>query len=211
MPGYILIADRNNNRILIVSPGKKVVWSKTGLRGPDDAFFTPGFHSVITNEEFNDTLTEVSLRTGNTIWTYGHAQVAGSSPGYLNTPDDAYRLSDGTTTVADIRNCRIVQLRHDKSVKRILGGSCSHNPPYGFASPNGDTPLPGRWPARDGDRGLDRPPRPQRPPGVVRTLAGLVPVRRTAPPERANPRLVLHGARQDRRDDDIGNRHVVVW
>ena len=142
VPGYILIADRNNNRILIVSPGKKVVWSKTGLRGPDDAFFTPGFHSVITNEEFNDTLTEVSLRTGNTIWTYGHAQVAGSSPGYLNTPDDAYRLSDGTTTVADIRNCRIVQLRHDKSVKRILGGSCSHNPPYGFASPNGDTPLP---------------------------------------------------------------------
>ncbi len=142
VPGYILIADRNNNRILIVSPDKKVVWSKTGLRGPDDAFFTPGFHSVITNEEFNDTLTEVSLRTGNTIWTYGHAQVAGSSPGYLNTPDDAYRLSDGTTTVADIRNCRIVQLRHDKSVKRILGGSCSHNPPYGFASPNGDTPLP---------------------------------------------------------------------
>ena len=142
VPGYILIADRNNNRILIVSPGKKVVWSRTGLRGPDDAFFTPGYRSVITNEEFNDTLTEVALRTGEVIWTYGHAQVAGSSAGYLNTPDDAYRLPAGSTTVADIRNCRIVQLTRDRKVKRVLGGSCTHNPPYGFASPNGDTPLP---------------------------------------------------------------------
>ena len=142
VPGYILIADRNNNRILIVSPAKQVVWSYTALRGPDDAFFTPGYRSVITNEEFNETLTEVGLRSRTAIWRYGHAQVPGSSPGYLNTPDDAYRLADGTTTVADIRNCRIVLLTHSHKVKRILGGSCSHNPPHGFASPNGDTPLP---------------------------------------------------------------------
>src|SRR5439155_25979555 len=25
---------------------------------------------------------------------------------------------------------------------RILGGSCTHDPPRGFSSPNGDTPLP---------------------------------------------------------------------
>ena len=25
---------------------------------------------------------------------------------------------------------------------RVLGGSCTHDPPRGFASPNGDTPLP---------------------------------------------------------------------
>ena len=142
VPGYVLIADRNNNRILIVSPAKQIVWSYTALRGPDDAFFTPGYRSVITNEEFNETLTEVSLRSKKAIWRYGHAQVPGSSAGYLNTPDDAYRLADGTTTIADIRNCRIVLLAHNRTVKRILGGSCTHNPPYGFASPNGDTPLP---------------------------------------------------------------------
>ena len=142
VPGYVLIADRNNNRIVIVSPSKHVVWSSTGLRGPDDAFFTPGYRSVITNEEFNDTLTEVGLRTNKVLWRYGHAGLAGSSAGYLNTPDDAYRLADGTTTVADIRNCRIVLLTHSRTVKRILGGSCSHNPPAGLASPNGDTPLP---------------------------------------------------------------------
>ena len=101
--GYVLIADRNNNRVLIVSPGKRVVWRADGLRGPDDAFFTPGWRTVVTNEEFNDTLTEVSLRTGRAVWRYGHAGVPGSSAGYLNTPDD-YRLADGSTTVADIRN-----------------------------------------------------------------------------------------------------------
>lgn len=142
VPGYVLIADRNNNRILIVSPDKRVVWSDSGLRGPDDAFFTPGWQTVITNEEFNDTLTEVSLRTHLPVWQYGHGAVPGSSPGYLNTPDDAYRLPDGRTTVADIRNCRVVILSHAKRVVRVIGGSCTHNPPSGLASPNGATPLP---------------------------------------------------------------------
>jgi outer membrane protein assembly factor BamB len=142
VPGYVLIADRNNNRVLLVSPGKRVVWSSTELRGPDDAFFTPGFGSIITNEEFNDTLRQIGLRSNKLVWSYGHAGVPGSSPGYLDTPDDAYRLPNGTTTVADIRNCRIVTLSRSGKVVRVLGGSCSHNPPYGFASPNGDTPLP---------------------------------------------------------------------
>src|SRR5712691_6319607 len=142
LPGYLLIADRDNNRVVLVSPSKRIVWESTNLRGPDDAFFTPGFRSIITNEEFNDTLTEVSLRTKHRIWRYGHDAVPGSSPGYLDAPDDAYRLANGTTTVADIRNCRIVLLSHSKRVLRILGGSCAHDPPRGFASPNGNTPLP---------------------------------------------------------------------
>jgi hypothetical protein len=141
VPGYVLIADRDNNRVLLVSPSKRVVWLATGLRGPDDAFFTPGYRSVITNEEFNDTLTELSLRGKRRIWTYGHSGVPGSSPGYLNTPDDAYRLPNGMTVVADIRNCRIVYLRANGAVARVLGGSCAHDPPRGFDSPNGDTPL----------------------------------------------------------------------
>jgi outer membrane protein assembly factor BamB len=142
LPGYLLIADRNNNRALVVSPTGKVVWSYDNLRGPDDAFFTPGWHSIITNEEFNDTLAQVALRPKRVVWQYGHAGLAGSAPGYLNTPDDAYRLPNGDTTVADIRNCRIVELSPRVGVTRILGGSCAHDPPAGFSSPNGDTPLP---------------------------------------------------------------------
>jgi hypothetical protein len=143
VPGYVLIADRDNNRALIVSPSKRVVWQARNLRGPDDAFFTPGYRSVITNEEFNDTVTELSLRGRRRTWRYGHAGVAGSSAGYLNTPDDAYRLPSGLTVVADIRNCRIVYLRRSGAVARTLGGNCVHDPPRGFDSPNGDTPLPG--------------------------------------------------------------------
>src|SRR5919199_1630726 len=141
LPRDLLIADRDNNRAIVVTPAKRIVWQTTNLRGPDDAFFTPGGRTIITNEEFNDTLTEVSLATKRRVWRYGHDAVAGAGPGYLNTPDDAYRLPGGATTVADIRNCRIVLLSHARRVLRILGGSCVHDPPRGFASPNGDTPL----------------------------------------------------------------------
>jgi hypothetical protein len=96
----------------------------------------------MTNEEFDDTLHQVALRRPRITWSYGHAAVPGSSPGFLDTPDDAYRLPNGDTTVADIRNCRIVQLTPRGTVARVLGGSCAHDPPYGFSSPNGDTPLP---------------------------------------------------------------------
>jgi hypothetical protein len=142
IPGYVLIADRNNNRVLLVSPQKRVVWHFNALRGPDDAFFTPGWGSIITNEEFNDTLRQVALKARRIVWSYGHAGVPGTSVGYLNTPDDAYRLANGNTTVADIRNCRVVELTRGGKVARVLGGSCTHDPPRGFASPNGDTPLP---------------------------------------------------------------------
>jgi Kelch motif protein len=142
LPGYLLVADRNNDRVLLLSPDKRVVWHAGGLHQPDDAFFTPGYRSVITNEEFDDTLVEVSLKGRAVVWRYGHAGSAGSAAGYLDSPDDAYRTRGGVTTVADIRNCRIVQLRRDGKVLRILGGSCVHDPPRGFASPNGDTPLP---------------------------------------------------------------------
>jgi hypothetical protein len=142
LPGYLLVADRNNDRVLLISPSKRIVWRSRPLRGPDDAFFTPAYRAIITNEEFDDTLVEQSLRTKRTVWRYGHAGLPGSSPGYLDAPDDAYRLRSGTTTVADIRNCRIVVLSRARRVLRVLGGSCVHDPPRGFASPNGDTPLP---------------------------------------------------------------------
>ncbi len=102
----------------------------------------PDWRSIITNEEFNDTLKLVSLRGRRVTWAYGHAGVPGASPGYLNTPDDAYRLPNGDVTVADIRNCRVVELTPRGKVVRVLGGSCVHDPPQGLASPNGDTPLP---------------------------------------------------------------------
>jgi hypothetical protein len=153
VPGYALVADRNNNRLLIVSPTGKIVWRfphpgdirrGQSFRDPDDAFFAPGYRRLVTNEEFNDALAQIDLRTRRIVWSYGRAGVAGSAPGELSNPDDAYRLPDGLVQVADIRNCRILRITERRKIAGSLGSParCVHDPPRSFESPNGATPLP---------------------------------------------------------------------
>jgi hypothetical protein len=153
VPGYVLIADRNNNRLLIVSPTGQVVWRfphggdvrpGQSFRDPDDAFFAPGYHRLITNEEFNDSLAQIDLRARRIVWSYGRAGVAGSGPGELSNPDDAYRLPDGVIQVADIQNCRVLRITETRRILRSFGSParCVHAPPGSFHSPNGATPLP---------------------------------------------------------------------
>jgi len=152
VPGYVLIADRNNNRILIVSPSKRVVWSfprpgdirpGQSFHDPDDAFFTPDYTGISINEEFNETMSLISIRKHRMVWSYGHPGVAGSGPGYLSNPDDAYVLPNGLFMVADIKNCRVLFVNRAHHVVRELGhaGYCGHDPPQGLSSPNGATPL----------------------------------------------------------------------
>jgi hypothetical protein len=153
VPGYLMIADRDNNRLLLVAPDKRVVWSfprpgdlRAGqtFRDPDDAFWTPGYRAISVNEEFNDQIALVAPRRHRLLWTYGRAGVAGSSAGELSNPDDAYQLPDGRLLVADIRNCRILWIARGRGIVRSLGraGDCAHDPPASLSSPNGDTPLP---------------------------------------------------------------------
>jgi hypothetical protein len=151
VPGYVLIADRNNDRLLLVSPTKRIVWKfpqpgvpvGSSFHDPDDAFFTPGYKQISINEEYNQTASIVGVRAHRIVWSYGHAGVAGSSYGYLSNPDDAYVLKNGDLMVADIRNCRVLFIDHAKGVVREIGhaGSCTHDPPAGLSSPNGATPL----------------------------------------------------------------------
>lgn len=153
LPGSLLIADKRNNRLLLVGRRYRIKWSFPHPGDlapgqlfliPDDAFFTPGFRTIIATEEDYHVIREIDIRSRHIIWQYGHPGVPGSAPGYLDGPDDAYRLSDGLTTVADIRNCRVVFIRRDGRIDRQYGqtGVCVHDPPHAFASPNGDTPLP---------------------------------------------------------------------
>jgi outer membrane protein assembly factor BamB len=153
VPGYVLIADRNNNRLLIVSPQGKVVWSfphagdvrpGQSFHDPDDAFFVPGYRRLITNEEFNDSIAQIDLRTRRIVWSYGRPGVAGSGPGELSNPDDAYRLPNGVVQVADIQNCRVLRISESGRVLHSFGSParCYHAPPAAFHSPNGATPLP---------------------------------------------------------------------
>src|SRR5438128_247028 len=153
VPGYVLIADRNNNRLLLVSPGKRIVWRfprpgdlhpGQSFYNPDDAFFTPGLRRVVTNEEFNDTVAQIDLRSHRIVWSYGSPGVAGSGRGELSNPDDAYVLPNGDVTLADIRNCRVLRLSPGRKIVGSIGhaGHCSHDPPRSLQSPNGATPLP---------------------------------------------------------------------
>jgi len=153
VPGYVLIADRNNNRIIIVDPRTNtVVWQfprpgdvrpGQSFHDPDDAFFTPGYTSISTNEEYNQQIGEIDVETHRLVWTFGHAGVRGSAFGYLSNPDDAYLLPNGLFMVADIQNCRVLFINRAHRVVREIGhaGSCGHNPPQGLSSPNGATPL----------------------------------------------------------------------
>ncbi len=150
-PGHLLIADRGNNRLLLVDAAKHILWrypsaTKPPPRGgfyfPDDAFFIHHGTAIITNEEDNDTIVELAYPSGRIIYSYGHPRVAGSTLGYLSQPDDAYLLRNGEITVADAKNCRILFIRGQQPVAQIgTVGSCVHDPPRGINYPNGDTPL----------------------------------------------------------------------
>lgn len=154
LPGYLLIADRDNSRLIIVNPQGTVVWrfpqagelsAGQEFNGPDDAFLTPAGTAFITNEEFADTIAVISLSPKPHIsWQYGHYEEQGSAAGFTAHPDDAYLLSDGLISVADIINCRVLWIDHADVIVRSVGhaGDCSHDPPYSLSQPNGDTPLP---------------------------------------------------------------------
>lgn len=153
----ILIADAGNDRIIEVTPDKRIVWEfprpgdlrpGQAFHDPDDAFYTPGGRTIITNEEDNHTITIIDYRTRHIVWQYGHPGRPGSAEGYLNTPDDAYQLPDGRIVVADIKNCRILlfdppparRIRRQYGVTRDCRASTGA--PGHFLYPNGDTPLP---------------------------------------------------------------------
>ncbi|HLW17375.1 MAG TPA: hypothetical protein VKV69_08475 [Actinomycetota bacterium] len=114
-----------------------------GFYFPDDAFFTEHGTGIIANEEENHTIVRIAFPSGRVTWTYGHPRVAGSGPGYLDQPDDAYLLKNGMVMVADARNCRIIFIDPAGRITNQIGhvGACRHNPPYALAYPNGDTPL----------------------------------------------------------------------
>lgn len=154
LPYDVLIADSHNNRILLVTPQKKIVWRfpKAGQPSPlyddDDVFFGPRFDEIITNEEGDNAIAVINIKSGKVVWRYGHPGRAGSAPGYLNTPDDAFLYDRGGhrfVESADIRNQRIIFIdRATKTIFKQFGrtGVYAENPPTTYAAPNGDFPAP---------------------------------------------------------------------
>ena len=157
LPGPVLIADNDNNRLIEVSPTGHVLWEfprpgdvppgQTFLV-PDDAFFTPDARHVIATEEDDFVISIVDIATHRITYRYGHPGTPGSGPNYLNNPDDALLMPDGLIMLADIKNCRLITIRPPAhQIESQLGqtGVCVHQPNVSFGSPNG------RFPMRDGD------------------------------------------------------------
>jgi outer membrane protein assembly factor BamB len=150
--GRLMIADRGNNRLLVVDARKHVLWRfpsrrhpapPGGFYFPDDAFFTHHGAGIISNEEQNERIVQLSFPGGRLRWSFGHPGVTGSEPGYLHEPDDAYLLANGDVSVADAQNCRILLISPRKQILHTFGdpSECAHEPPRRLGSPNGDTPL----------------------------------------------------------------------
>ncbi|HEX7520974.1 MAG TPA: kelch repeat-containing protein [Acidimicrobiia bacterium] len=150
--GKMLIADRGDNRLIVVDAKKNVSWvypapgrpaPPGGFYFPDDAFFVDHGHSILSNEEENHTIVRIAYPSGALLWSYGTPKVAGSAAGMLNQPDDAFLLRDGQVTVADAKNCRILFIDSNARPVSQIGttGDCSHRPPTALGYPNGDTPL----------------------------------------------------------------------
>lgn len=150
----MLIADKKNDRLVVVSPRGQVLWQwpQPGDLAPgqtfvipDDVFVTPDGKDVIATEEDDFVITEVDVTTRKIVWRYGTPGTHGSGPNQLWNPDDGMMLPDRTVLAPDIKNCRIVDLSPSSSAPLwTLGtlGACWHQPPTHYGSPNGVFPLP---------------------------------------------------------------------
>ena len=148
----LVVADRGNNRLLVLDDTNTVIWrypSATmpappgGFYFPDDAFFIRRGTQIIINQEENETIVVLDYPSGALNWSYGHPLQPGSSPGFMHEPDDAYLFKNGQITVADDQNCRVLFINPDHTIAGQIGttGVCQHQPPDFLGSPNGDTPL----------------------------------------------------------------------
>jgi len=152
IPGYLLIADRGNNRMLLVDSKKRIFWRypKPGIRPSmpfrfdDDTFFGPRTDRIISNQEDQHTIQIISFPAGRVLWRYGRINIPSSRTGYLHTPDDAYLLRNGIVTVADAYNCRVLFISPAHRIVRQYGTTavCRHDPPRYLGPINGATPLP---------------------------------------------------------------------
>jgi hypothetical protein len=159
LPGALLIADRGNDRILLVDPGRHTLWlfptaadraQGRQLVFDDDTFVEPGGKALITNEEDHGDILSVDINSHRITRLFGVPGVqagpgaSAGAPNRLNWPDDAYMLPDGTVIVADAYRCRILFIRNHRIVRQIgRTDVCVHNPPQTLGAVNGDTPLPG--------------------------------------------------------------------
>jgi hypothetical protein len=153
LPGPVLVADEDNNRLVLVDPQGRTLWvfprpgdlapGQTFVR-PDDVFFTPDGTQIVATQEEDQVVSIIDIANRHIVFRYGTPGHAGSQAGQLSNPDDAMLLPDGRLMIPDIRNCRVLFVRPGTTTPPTqLGttGSCLHQPPTHLGSPNGAFPM----------------------------------------------------------------------
>jgi hypothetical protein len=117
LPGPVLIADEDNDRIVLVDPQGRIVWTfpeagdlRPGetFKTPDDAFYTSDGKQIIVTHEENFAVSLVDIASRRIVWRYGTPGTHGHDPNQLWNADDALVLPDGHVLIPDIKNCRIL-------------------------------------------------------------------------------------------------------
>ena len=174
LPGYLLIADRGNNRILVVNPqagrvplshgrrprGRAAARSTTTTRSSSRAA-----QALIANEEDNHAIVQSATRRPQPAACCSAipAKPARTARTYTppTTPTCCPTAPSPSPTPTTAASCSFAAHR----IVRQYGhsGVCRHEPPRYLGAVNGDTPAPGRRRARERDqRQLDRRDRPRR-------------------------------------------------
>ncbi|TWP35687.1 hypothetical protein [Leekyejoonella antrihumi] len=153
LPTGLLIADKANNRLIIVDPQGRIRWEfprKGDLAPgqtfliPDDAFFTPDGRHIIATEEDDYVIRVIDIATHKITYEYGKPGVHGTGPDRVWNPDDAIMLKDGSIVTADIKNQRLLHIaKGAHRPSQVWGGITGgyHHPPQDWGAPNGMFPL----------------------------------------------------------------------
>jgi hypothetical protein len=149
----VLIADRDNNRLLEISPTGQILWRfpepgelapGQSFKLPDDAFYSPDGREIVVTQEDDFVISIVAVAHSRITFRYGHPGNPGAEPDFLHNPDDAMLTPEGELLAADIKNCRLIVIRPPAHrLARQLGetGACTHALGTTYGSPNGAFPM----------------------------------------------------------------------
>jgi hypothetical protein len=138
----ILIADRNNNRLLVISSKGQTVW-QTSVSAPGDAYFSSTGRSVVVTQHLKAVVVIRGVDSNRVDYSYGHANTPGSGDDRLNDPQTGHLTATGQIVIADLGNCRIVfatKTSH-KPALTLGNGQCVHKPATSFAQPDAVFPT----------------------------------------------------------------------
>jgi len=159
IPANVLIADRNNGRIISISPKGQVVWTQAA-EVPSDAYLSYTGHTAIVTQHTRQRVYLLEVDPRRVSFIYGHTGHPGAASNYLHDPQTAQELPRGVphagdVVIADLGNCRVLFVRpgSHRPVVSLGGGAtnCVHHVlsrPYTFARPDS------AFPSFDGDGDL---------------------------------------------------------